>query len=112
MPHLFQRTAKSAGSAAFGLGNSASILAGVLTLVSALTSAQATTIFIGDGAAFGAAQPAGTGSRADQLSPLSYIFSSEVAGVSFTASSASVVLTYVPPTSPPIPSVFGGFFVG
>jgi hypothetical protein len=64
-------------------------LLGLATL--SLAPAEAATIFIGDGAAFGAALPAGTGTRADTLSPLSYLLSPEV-GVSFTAPAATQIM--------------------
>lgn len=71
-------------------------LFGFAMLAFGLMPAEAGTIFIGDGAAFGTALPAGAGTRADSLNPLSYIFSTEVAGVSFTAvSDMQIMLTSV-----------------
>lgn len=67
-----------------------------LMLAFGLTPAQGAVSYIGDGAAFGAGQPAGTGARADFIFPLSYLFSNEVVGVSFTAGSAmQITLTSV-----------------
>jgi hypothetical protein len=55
-----------------------------LSFIATPRIAGAGTIYIGDGASSGSALPAGSGSRADALPGLSYIFSGEVAGVAYT----------------------------
>ena len=50
-----------------------------------------TLTYIGDAAAFGSALFPGSGARADLLSPLSYIFSNDVAGVFYTVPSTGQI---------------------
>lgn len=58
-----------------------------LLMALAAIPARAGTVYVGDAALLGSTLPAGTGTRADTINGLSYIYSDEVSGVAYTATS-------------------------